>query len=206
MTFLSRLFLFARSIVSPIFEWFGAVLGPRIDAFEPQGGWPGTIVTITGDRFAEDRDANVVTIGGTPALIIEAERTRLPVLAGLTTKTGSIQVTAGGKTVATAGLFTVLPQPVIDDPSQSGPPRFFSGPQYGTPQLGVKDLPVLVIPAYPADHDPSSPAARASLRNDLIQRFNQAGDYWREMSYNKTSWAFTYTNWVPLPRDRRFYV
>src|SRR3989304_3329389 len=38
-----------------------------------------------------------------------------------------------------------------------GAPAFFHGPQHGTPALGVPDQPVLVVLAYPTDHDPGSP-------------------------------------------------
>lgn len=202
--FFAHLVNLIRRFIDWFLGLFGIVSGPRIDKFDPTGGWPGTILTIEGDRFSENRDENAVLIGGAPALIIEASTKRLLVLAGKTTVTGAVTVQVGANK-ATGDPFTVLPEPAVEDPSKSGSPRFFSGPQHGTPQLGVKDQPVLVIPAFPTDHNPGGPAARTALRNDLVNRVNQAGTYWREASFHKTSWTFTTTDWVALPRDRRFY-
>ncbi|HAB14837.1 MAG TPA: IPT/TIG domain-containing protein [Verrucomicrobiota bacterium] len=181
-----------------------ALLGLRVDGFDPTSGWPGTIFTIKGRGFSTSRDGNVVFVGGARALILEAEESRLLVLAGETTVTGPVRVEVGAD-VATSGTFTVLPTPDPTDVTRAGPPRFFHGPQQGTPATNVQNQPVLVILLYPTDHDPGGPAARASARGNEITSFEQARTYWNQASFGSTTWVMTYTDWVPLPKNRRSY-
>src|SRR5262245_25595999 len=197
------------TLLSKFWTWLKAILGllgPQIDSFHPLSGWPGSIVTITGDRFSENRDANLVRIGGAPALVIEAEAAQLLVLAGKPTVTGTITVEVDGKTATSAGVFTVLAQPAIENPAESGPPRFFSGPMHGTPLLGVTNQPILVVLAYPTDQNPGPAALSAASKNTITTNVNNAGRFWREASYNTTSWNFTVSDWLALPRPRRDYV
>jgi hypothetical protein len=86
-----------------------------------------------------------------------------------------------------------------------GAPRFFHGPQSGTPQLGVADQPVLVVLTYPTDHDPGTAAQRTTKRNAEMSTFTDARRFWVEATYGATSWDFRFTDWLALPQNRDFY-
>ena len=198
-------------LVSVISNW-GSTLpkpppGPAIASFSPDGGWPGTIVTIAGSAYTATRDDHVVTIGGVRALVISATPTQLVVLAGEATVTGQIHINVAGLGgVTSARSFTILPVPDVRDLGVGGAPVFFHGPQPGTPKLGVPDQPVLVVFTYPSDQNPGTPAQRATQIAAEKVRFEQARRFWQEASYGSTSWKFTYTDWLPLPADRNYYM
>ncbi|HEY9216686.1 MAG TPA: IPT/TIG domain-containing protein, partial [Phenylobacterium sp.] len=193
--------IWINNFIKWLIAWF---LGLRVDNVEPRKGWPGSILTLVGHGFSANRDENQVTIGGVQALIIEAEANRLLVLAGETTASGAISVKVGAKSSA-AGQFEVLAYPDPADHTQPGAPRFFHGPQHGTPQTNVANQRVLVLFAFPPDHDPGAPAARTVLRNAEIAGFDDARRFWNEASYGSTTWAMTYSNWFALPQNRRAY-
>jgi hypothetical protein len=46
--------------------------GSSITSFLPRKGYPGTILEIEGKNFSAIREANEVTIGGKPAIVVEA--------------------------------------------------------------------------------------------------------------------------------------
>jgi len=163
---------------------------PRVDDFTPKGGWPGTILTVRGVRFAPARDDNVVTVGGDRALVLAASATELGILAGENTVTGPVRVT------------TATGNGASDTP---GAPKFFHGPQFGTPTLGVADQPVLVVLVFPTDQDPGTPAQRTAKRNTEMATFTDARRFWVEATYGATSWAYTFTDWLALPQNRDFY-
>ena len=108
--------------------------------------------------------------------------------------------------MSSAADFVVQPIPDVRDVALGGPPVFFHGPQPGSPALGVPDQPVLVLFMYPKDHDPGTPAQRAALRTAEIAKFEVARRYWQEVSYSSTSWKFDYTQWLPLPANRDYYM
>jgi hypothetical protein len=66
--------------------------GLRIVGVDPLVGWPGTIFTISGRGFSNNRDDNVVFIGAARALVIEAAENRLLAMAG---ETPNDRATAG---------------------------------------------------------------------------------------------------------------
>ena len=178
----------------------------NVSHFTPDRGWPGTMITISGSGFSANRDENAVAIDGVPAIIIESASDQLLVLAGEATTGGPLTVTVNSKTID-AGIFEVLPFPLLEDPTQAGAPRFFHGPMAGTPQTNVANQPVLVLLTFPEDHDPGGVAASTAARNDLIDRCDQAAQYWDEVSYGSTTWNMSFSNWLALPagRPRRFY-
>ncbi|WP_438854361.1 IPT/TIG domain-containing protein [Agromyces sp. M3QZ16-3] len=183
-----------------------APLQPKLSVTDvsPREGWPGTVVEIRGTRFDANRDADVVMIGGDRALVLEASAERLLVMAGEQTQSGPITVEVAGK-LADGGEFSVLDWPDPDDPTTHGAPRFFHGPQDGTPQTNRTNQRVMTIITYPTDHDPGGAVARANLRTDIINRVDTARDYWNRASYGSTTWSVDVTDWVPLPQPRRTY-
>src|SRR5262245_20386016 len=106
-----------RSLLVRLFSWLSEWIAswggtplpppsPTIASFTPSGGWPGSIVTISGSGFTEVRDDHLVTIGGARALVITASTTELMVMAGELTVSGPIQVTVlSTGTVSSASHF-----------------------------------------------------------------------------------------------------
>ena len=180
--------------------------GPQITTFYPEATWPGSLVTIQGQGFSDDRDTNAVTIGGVAALVLEAEPNRLQVLVGGGTVSGPVELTIAGKSVTAQRPLTVMDWPDQGETGEDGPPRFFDGPQHGTPRANVSNQPVLVILSFPTDQQFPTPAAAQAQSATEQANFQAANQWWRSVSYDSTSWNFTFTNWLPLPRDRRFYV
>jgi hypothetical protein len=88
------------------------------------------------------------------------------------------------------------------DSAVSGPPVFFHGPQDGTPALGKKNQPVLVIFAEGAGGPAIDIAAET---NAEMSTFKDAERFWREASYasveatHGTSIAYQPGPWVKLP-------
>ncbi|WP_431955170.1 IPT/TIG domain-containing protein [Nocardia lijiangensis] len=180
--------------------------GPRIDGFSPSSGWHGSTVQITGKNFAGERDANQVTIGGVPALVLQSGPDRLLVMVGEAATSGAVTVEVAGHTHTASDSFKILEWPDPGKFGEDGPPGFFHGPQHGTPVLGVKDQRVLVILCFPTDHDPGTPSARQTLRASVTAKFDEANRFWKEASYGSTTWDFDFTDWLALPNDRDYYV
>ena len=189
------------SWLSDLIKW---LLGLRIDDFQPREGWPGTIITIVGHGFSADRDSNRVFIGTERALLLDASDTQIVALAGEGTATAALRVEVGADSF-TSGAFQVLPTPNAIDITLAGPPRFFHGPQPGTPHTNVQHQPVLVIPVFPTDQDPGDAATRAALRATEIASYDNARLYWEQASFGSTTWDMTYADWIALPQDWRFY-
>ena len=111
-----------------------------------------------------------------------------------------------GETATAAGVFQVLPRPAFDDISLAGPPRFFHGPQKGTPKTNTSNQPVLVLFAHAKDQNPDEPLKTAAvLRNELIAKCGEANRWWQQASFNRTSWTMTFSNWLALPNPDNFY-
>jgi hypothetical protein len=177
-----------------------------VDSFEPPQGWPGTILDIAGSRFGATRDENTVVVGGERALVLSASATRLRVATGPRTARGPVEVTVAGRTGRSASEFKLAPHPDQGDLAASGPPILFSGPQTSTPQpIGLNQR-VLVVLVNPSDVNLGDAAARQNLRQRQIDGFAETNRYFREVSYGRTSFDFTVTDWFGLPRDNDFYV
>ena len=173
-----------------------------VDKIKPRRGWPGTIVTIRGTGFSPNRDENLVSFGDEPALVIAAEPETLVVLVNENAKGGKTAVEVGGISSATGGDFKVLPYPAPDDHLKAGPPRFFHGPQSGTPKTNVQDQGVLFL--FCASPAPAAPPTEARRTNEIAV-IERALLYWRESSYGSTTWRPEYSDWLTLPHDHSFY-
>lgn len=203
---LIRFWLAILELVRALIRWlFPASTTPSITSFSPGDGWPGTLLTIRGARFAPTRDDNVVSVGGDRALVLTASTTELRVLAGEGTVSGPVRVTTAAGDGTSAAPFNVLPWPELNDVASPGAPAFFHGPQQGSPVLGVADQSVLVVLAYPTDQDPGTASQRTAKRNAEMATFADARRFWVEATYGDTSWAYTFTDWLALPNNRDFY-
>ena len=104
---------------------FIVALAPTVTSFTPTSGPEGTIVTITGTNFGGGHNpiATKVTIGGTSAKYAITQPYQIVARVAVGTKTGPIAVTSIGGTGVSAGVFTVVPAPIIGNFSpSSGPP------------------------------------------------------------------------------------
>lgn len=175
----------------------------RVDRFVPTSGWPGTLLEIDGDDFAPALDDNEVVVGGERALVLRAAPDHLTVLTAEGTPSGAVEVTVGSSTAVADTPFEIKDPPDVRDSAAAGPPVFFSGPQHGTPKLRVSDQRVLVILAHGLDSPPADPIAERQAEE---AGFDDADHFWREASFDRTSFQFDYTPWIELPRRRNAYI
>jgi hypothetical protein len=195
-----------QTFLSWVQTFLASLLGVTITDITPRGGWPGTIFTIRGFNFSANRDENDVRIGGERAIVIDATPALLTAMAGEATKTGAVTVAVAGKTATASAVFQVLPRPAFDNIAVAGPPRFFHGPQKGTPKTNTPNQPVLVLFAHAKDQSPDEPMKTAAvLRNELIAKCGEANRWWQQASFNRTSWTMTFSNWLTLPNPDNFY-
>jgi hypothetical protein len=185
------------------------VVPVTVTGARPGSGWPGTVLTLDGAGFADTLDGNTVTVGGDAALVIRAAANRLTVLIGERARSGPVRVTTGGVTASAPDPFVILPWPEIRDSASHGAPVFFHGPQGGTPALGKKNQPILVVFAEGAGGPAVDVAAEIAAE---MATFHDAERFWREATYasvgaaHGTSIAYKAGPWVNLPRPRNSYV
>lgn len=178
----------------------------RIDTVSPTSGWPGTLVDIVGEGFDAHRDANTVIVGDRPAMVLRASPDRLLVMAAEDARTGVIRVDVAGAS-ADGGTFELLPMPGEHDWVAPAPPRFFHGPQGGTPRTNVKDQRVLILPVYPTDQTPGGPPFFIDPITGMDEKYQRVANYWNTASYGSTTWKFErHPGWLPLPKHGDFYI
>ncbi|MFC6998882.1 IPT/TIG domain-containing protein [Rufibacter roseus] len=86
---------------------FTFIPAPVITSFSPNSGSAGTLVTITGQNFGADGQADAVFFNGEPTAVLEATPTTLVVKAPKGVSTGAVKIEgAGGE--ATGDEFAVL--------------------------------------------------------------------------------------------------
>jgi hypothetical protein len=177
----------------------------RIHEVSPVEGWPGTIVEIRGEGFDPHRDANAVIVGNRPALVLRAEPERLVVMAAEDARTGEIRVSVGPDSEE-GPAFELLPWPEEHDWMAPAAPRFFHGPQGGTPSTNVTNQRVLVLPVFTTEVPAMAPPAAAGLAT-IDATYAQAAEYWRQASWDSTTWKFErHPNWLQLPGSGDFYI
>jgi len=93
-----------------------------IFSFTPQQGGPLATVTNSGQGFSPTPSLNTVRFNGVAASVLSATFTTLVVQIPIGALTGSISVTVGSNTSASAIAFTVLPIPVITSVSPASAP------------------------------------------------------------------------------------
>lgn len=180
-------------------------IGPHIDDFSPQKGYPGAILEIKGKNFVPTRDQNHVKIGGKPALVIEANSNSLKVISHPETISGKLEVGVGNKIVVGPFDFETIPCPKpysrID-----GPPIFFSGNGQGLPGdvPSTGTLNVLVVLVNPTDRVPANATAS---RNSVVQNWNDVHTFYEQASYGRLDvQADITTNWHTLTGNFNDFV
>jgi hypothetical protein len=94
---------------------------PHIVEFSPWRAVPSSLMVIIGHGFAPRRELNTVTIGGSKALVVRAERHRLVVICSFQVKTGPVHVKTHDGDATGPRDFEVLPWP-RPIPEVDGPP------------------------------------------------------------------------------------
>lgn len=163
-----------------------ALVGPRVDSFDPVGGQRGTILTVHGARFAPARLDNEVTIGGTPAPVLAASPTELKVLVTKDVDTGRVKVKVGTHTASSAFDFVIKGYPGEKD---DGPPVFAMGAGEGAPGdvNPIGTIRVLVVICQAVDKVPSN---LASVRTTVNDRWTNVQTFYNQASFNRTNVQF----------------
>jgi hypothetical protein len=181
-------------------------MGLRIHEVSPTQGWPGTLVEIAGEGFDPQRDSNLVIVGDRPALVVRASSERLLAMAAEDARTGEIRVEVGPERADGPG-FELMPYPEEHDWVAPAAPRFFHGPQHGTPAANVQNQRVLVLPVFPTDQFPLAVPFLPDPLQELDAKYAAVADYWRAATYGATTWKFErHPDWLPLPRSGNEYI
>ncbi|HAA04084.1 MAG TPA: hypothetical protein DCE18_11985, partial [Syntrophobacteraceae bacterium] len=166
------------------------LIGPRIDAIDPPGGQRGTILTLSGARFATARTDNQVTVGGTPVPVLAASASELKVLVTKDVDTGPVKVKIGSRTGIGPYDFAVKGYPGGGD---DGPPVFAMGA--GAGEAGdvnpIGTVRVLVVVCQAAD---KIPANLANVRTGLNDRWSNVHTFYTQASYTRTDVQFDIVN------------
>lgn len=179
--------------------------GPSVDDFKPRSGFAGSTIVITGRNFSPVRGDNLVSVGGKPALVVEAAAGRLRVISDKGAVTGPVSVKIGAKTAAGPCHFRVRPYPEPGS-GKDGPPIYFAGKGLGAagdvPSIGT--LNVLVVLVNPSDRVPAAPAA---LRTTVEQGWTTVHDFYDQASYGRLDVDVDLTaNWHTLTGTFTDYV
>jgi hypothetical protein len=195
-----------------------------IREIRPDHGLPGTVVEIRGSGFAPAWHENAVTIGGSRARVIEADATRIRVVALRDVATGPVVVTTPTQTFTSTAPFTRSGDTLAPTAETTSGPKLVEGRAFpldrrydmAPKQLNQK---ILIVLAKPSDIDPEAniPAWGAGLvgpfanSKEFVQRLtthpdNGVNRYFIDASGNETSADFTVTDWMPLSQIRDFYA
>jgi hypothetical protein len=181
------------------------LLGPVISDFTPQKGYAGTLVEIHGGNFAAARHDNDVTVGGRPAMVVEAAPNLLKVITDPAMHTGPVKVTIGGHSATGPVDFKVLPYP-DSRVELDGPPILFAGKGQGDPGKvpATGTMRILAVLVNPTDRVPADPAG---ARNNVVGAWANVHTYYDQASYGRLNVAVDVTaNWHTITGAFADYV
>ncbi|ELR68730.1 hypothetical protein C900_05913 [Fulvivirga imtechensis AK7] len=95
-------------------DHFTVISSPVIESFSPAIGPEGAEITILGNNFSSNAQANEVKFNGVLADVVEAEASSLKVTVPVGATTGSISITCNGLTAESQDHFTIINTPVIE--------------------------------------------------------------------------------------------
>jgi M6 family metalloprotease-like protein len=178
---------------------------PHITQVNPFLTYPGSVIDIVGEGFADTLDGNTVMVGGQPARVIHASTTALKVIVSLDALDGPITVDTGGNTWVSPNDFKAKPYP-LPGSGEDGPPAYFEGAQ----NLLQGDLPstgtlrALVVLVNPTDVVPSNPT---NARNDVNNRWATVHTFYDQASFGTLDvQSDLTTGWNTLLKDRAYYI
>ncbi len=184
-------------------DWIES-LGPVILDVSPNAGYQGTVVTIEGLNFSENRTDTRVAIGGVAAIVVTATSTRIEAIVGLGTCGGPVTVEVAGRTTTARKDFELLDWPSAS-PSEDGPPIFYGGAGSGSPAplSTTGTIRALVVVSYPTDRLPSDPdSERAAIENT----WTWLSMFYFQASYGRLTVDVTVTDWACLTGAFTDYV
>ena len=159
------------------------LIGPRIDALEPNGSQRGAILSVQGAQFSTARDDNQVTIGGTPVPVLAATATELKVLVTKDVDTGPVKVTIGTRSATSVYPFTVQGYPGAGD---DGPPEFSTGAGDGTATGDVSPIGRIRVMVVVCQATDKVPPNLATIRTNLTTSWNNVHTYYDQASNGRT--------------------
>jgi len=180
--------------------------GPKIADFQPWQGHPGTAMAIVGQDFSNDREGNVVRVGGHHAFVVEASANRLLVITSPHTATGDVEVDVDGQAAVGPRPFEVMPWPHPGS-GEDGPPYSYAGRSAGDgpsagaiPSTGTARI--LVVTCYPTD---LVPADLTAVRQGVVDTFADVTTFYDQASYGQLDVQVDVTTFVPLLEDSAYY-
>lgn len=179
--------------------------GPHIAEFSPWSACAGSLIVIIGHGFAPGRNLNTVTIGGSKALVVTAERHRIIVISDFKVQDGPVIVKTSHGQAKGPRNFKLLSYPA-PNPESDGPPISFEGVGDGTwtdlrtqlssirpkiqlasptvihalgvPKTGTAK--VLAVCCHPSD---VAPANAATAKANIIGKCASMTKYYNQASY-----------------------
>ena len=177
--------------------------GPRITDFDPVAGQPAERMVIRGSGFASTREGNDVTVGGKPAIVVDAQPGTLVALLSADTVTGPVEVTVDGRSAVGPVDYEVLSYPA---PEEDGPPIMFAGAGSaaagGLPPTGTAR--VLVVLVAPSD---SVPANATTARQAVVEKWDTVHTFYDQASYDRLNLQVDVTTgWTTLTGTSADYL
>ena len=164
---------------------------PRIDAFSPSEGPPGTHITIMGQNLLGSR----FLMGRAHARVVESSRAAVVVEVPAIRGRHSIEAENAFGYAISSGFFFVVLKP--NRFTFRGDALSYGGPGHSITPSG-KDQPVLALISLPSDQALPAGQTQASLVADMVSKLsaasNSVNSFWKESSYGETSFQFDVHN------------